>query len=240
MRRAVRTLGTLLILAGVVMLAWAFVVWRWEDPFTSLYTAYKQRGLESAYEAQLAAFAVPRPTSTDAPAARISPRALARQARRYRKSLERGAAVGRLRIPRLGLSVIVVNGTDAEVLKRGPGRYPGSFVPGEGQLVYVAGHRTTYGAPFARINELRPGDRVTLELPYATFVYTIRRHRIVPATALWVLRSRGEELLALQACHPRFFATERYIAYAAPVRVLPRGGGTYTGARLAARNGNRR
>ena len=233
MRRAVRTLGTLLTLAGVVMLAWAFLVWRWEDPFTSLYTAYKQRGLESAYENQLAAFASPRPNRSRA--ADVSPRELAREARRYRERLSRGDAVGRLRIPKLDVDVIIVNGTDPEVLKRGPGRYVGSFVPGEGELVYVAGHRTTYGAPFSRIDELRPGDRVTLELPYAKFEYAIRRHRIVAATELSVLRSRGQELLALQACHPRFFATQRYIAYAAPVRVVPRGGGRYTGARLAAR-----
>ena len=87
-------------------------------------------------------------------------------------------------------------------------------MPGEGELVYVAGHRTTYLAPFAHIDNLRPGDRVTFELPYATFDYEITGHRVVTADDLAVLRSHHHEILALQACHPRFFATHRWIAYA--------------------------
>ena len=91
----------------------------------------------------------------------------------------------------------------------------------------IAGHRTTFLAPFAHIERLRRGDRVTLELPYAQFVYRISGHRIVAADELSVLRSPRRELLALQACHPRFFATHRYIAYARPVLVRPKGGQTY-------------
>ena len=121
--------------------------------------------------------------------------------------------------------MVVVNGTDHDSLTKGPGRYLGSAMPGEGELVYVAGHRTTYSAPFSRIETLRRGDQVRLELPYGTFLYRITRHVIVEADALEVLKSDGREVIALQACHPRFFATHRYIAYAEPVRVLPRGEG---------------
>jgi sortase A len=96
-------------------------------------------------------------------------------------------------------------------------------MPGEGELVYIAGHRTTYGAPFSRIDRLRKGDRVTVELPYGTYAYVITGHRIVPANDLSVLRSKGHEQLVLQACHPRFFASHRYLAYARPVSVTPRG-----------------
>jgi sortase A len=92
-------------------------------------------------------------------------------------------------------------------------------MPGEGELIYIAGHRTTYGAPFAHINRLDVGDRVFVELPYGTFEYAVSGHRIVPADQLSVLKSKGVEQLALQACHPRFFATHRYIAYAKPVGV---------------------
>jgi sortase A len=95
-------------------------------------------------------------------------------------------------------------------------------MPGEGELVYIAGHRTTYGAPFSDIDDLRPGDQVTLELPYATFTYRIARHRIVRADYIQALNSRGREELALQACWPRFFASHRYIAYALPVSVRRR------------------
>jgi sortase A len=96
-------------------------------------------------------------------------------------------------------------------------------MPGENRLVYIAGHRTTYLAPFSHIDRLKPGDRITLEVPYGTFVYSVTHHRIVKATDLSVLRSPRHELLELQACHPRFFASHRYIAYARLIRVEPRG-----------------
>jgi sortase A len=85
----------------------------------------------------------------------------------------------------------------------------------------VAGHRTTYGAPFSDIDELEPGDPVTFEVPYGTFRYVVTGHRIVRANQLEVLESRGREEIALQACWPRFFASHRYIAYAKLVRVEP-------------------
>ena len=145
-------------------------------------------------------------------------------ARAFRLRAKSGSAIGRIRVPRLHLNMIFVNGTDHDTLKKGPGRYLGSYMPGEGQLVYVAGHRTTYLAPFSHIDSLRPGDRVTLQMPYGTFEYAVTRHVIVPADDLAVLRSHGKEVLALQACHPRFFATHRYIAYARLVRFsLPSG-----------------
>src|SRR6059058_2827032 len=131
-----------------------------------------------------------------------------------RQSSRRGEAIGRIRIPRMGVDMIVVNGTDHQTLKKGPGRDLRSFMPGENRLVYIAGHRTTYLAPFSHIDQLRNGDRVTIEVPYATFVYRVSGSRIVKATDLSVLRPPRHERLELQACHPRFFATHRYIAYA--------------------------
>jgi sortase A len=96
-------------------------------------------------------------------------------------------------------------------------------MPGEGQLIYIAGHRTTYLAPFAHIERMRSGDLVSLEVPYATFRYRVYTHRIVAADDLAVLRSSGHEIVELQACHPRFFASHRYIVYARLVRIEPRG-----------------
>jgi LPXTG-site transpeptidase (sortase) family protein len=91
-------------------------------------------------------------------------------------------------------------------------------MPGEGELVYIAGHRTTYGAPFAHIDRLRPGDRVRLEMPYGTFGYRVTRSVIVPADDIGRLRSQGREQVALQACHPRFSASHRLIVYAVPAQ----------------------
>ena len=158
---------------------------------------------------------------------RVQRRRVARAAHRYRAKLKTGDAVGRLRVPRLHLNAIVVNGTDGATLTKGPGRDQRSYVPGEGELIYIAGHRTTYGAPFANIQRLRKGDEVTLEVPYGRFVYRVSSIAIVSANDLARLRSSGREEIALQACHPRFFATERYIVYARPVSVLPRGGTVY-------------
>ena len=234
MKRTARTLGTLMIVAGVGMLAWALLVWRWEDPFTSLYTAWKQRELASQLDRQIEGFRSTTPAGAPLAAVR---RSVAADAARYRRSVKRGQAIGRILVPRLGLSMIVVNGTDRDSLSRGPGRETSTFMPGQRELVYIAGHRTTYAAPFSHIDRLRPGDRVTLELPYATFRYVITGHRIVAASATWALRSHHREVLALQACHPRFFASHRYIAYARMVGVTPRGGREYVLASAQAEPG---
>lgn len=211
MRRTVRSLGALLIVGGVALVAWAGVTWAWGDPFTSLYTKREQGRLADSYERRAEAFRSSARLVADTGAEQAD------AARRYRASLKTGDPVGRLRVPRLGVNMVVVEGTDTEPLKKGPGHYEDSFLPGQGELVYVAGHRTTYGAPFARIDSLRPGDKVVFEVPYGRFEYRVTRHRIVAATDVGVLRSRHREEIALQACHPRFFASQRYIVYATPI-----------------------
>jgi sortase A len=223
--RLLRRLGSLLILAGILTLAWAVLVWKWQDPFTALYTEYEQHQLASAYDSRVASFVPPRLSRSASLA--VVRRTLAEEAALYRRRTHRGEAIGRIKVPRLGLNMILVDGTDHDSLTKGPGRDLRTYMPGQGQLVYVAGHRTTYLAPFAHIDALRRGDPVTLELPYATFEYRITHHVIAPADDLSRLVSHGHEVLALQACHPRFFATHRYIAYARLVRVIPRGGASY-------------
>ena len=230
MRRAARITGTLMIVVGLCSIAWALVVWQWQDPFTAAYTKYQQHKLASTFAHEFADYRPPdtsREPSSSAP--KKTDRALiAAAARAYRLSLREGKPVGRMRVPRLGLKTIVVNGTGHDDLTKGPGRELHTFMPGENELVYVAGHRTTYLAPFAKIDQLKPGDPVTFELPYGTFHYEITGHRIVGAHDLAVLRSRHHEVLVLQACHPRFFATHRYLAYARLVRVEPRNGQPYS------------
>ena len=223
MRRTLRIAGTLLILAGALTLAWTLVVWQWQDPFTALYTKWKQHQLTSQYQKRVEAFSAPIATTSLAD----ERRSIAREANRYRASSTRGEASGRIRIPRMGVNLVLVNGTDHDTLKKGPGRDGRTFMPGENRLIYIAGHRTTYGAPFSHIDRLHSGDRVTIEVPYGTFIYAVTRHRIVKATDLSVLRSPKHEVVELQACHPRFFASHRYIAYARLLRVEPRGAKPY-------------
>jgi len=242
-RRLSRIAGTILVVAGLGMLAWVLVVWRWQDPFTALYTHWKQHQLSQTYERRFSQY---EPAQLRRNEVSISARTkvIAREARLYRIQSGRGQAIGRIRVPRLQLNMILVNGTDHDSLTKGPGRDRRTYMPGERQLVYIAGHRTTYLAPFAHIERLQSGDAVTLEVPYATFRYRVFKHRIVGAHEMSVLRSHGVEVVELQACHPRFFATQRYIAYARLVRVEPRGGAAFeppatalAAAPLAARQG---
>jgi sortase A len=223
MRRPLHLLGTLLAVAGVLTLLWALLVWQWQDPFTALYTKWEQGKLASQYDKRTRSFGT-RISGTTVTAKRAS---IAREAKRYRMSSKRGQVIGRLRVPRMGLNMLLVNGTDRDTLKKGPGRDGRTFMPGENRLVYIAGHRTTYLAPFSHIDRMRSGDRVTIEVPYGTFIYAVTRHRIVKSTDLSVLRSPRYEVVELQACHPRFFATHRYIVYAQLLRVEPRGAKPY-------------
>lgn len=212
-----------MIAAGVLCLVWAVVVWRWQDPFTGLYTWREQRRLSDQYERLLAQW---QPVAQSSVAA-VSPREIARQAALYRQAARPGEPIGRIVVGRIGLSMIMVQGTDESSLEKGPGRDPRTYMPGEQRLVYVAGHRTTYQAPFAHIDAIKTGDAIRLELPYATFVYRATDHEIVPADDLSRLRSPRHELLRLQACHPRFFASHRYLVDARLVRVEPRNGRAY-------------
>jgi len=210
------------MVCGLAALLWTVVVWRWQDPFTALYTKFKQDRLAHQYDRLVARYNPPHFPHSSLAAVR---RVVAREARGYRLETHEGEAIGRIVVPRLHLNMVLVDGTDEGSLQKGPGRDLRTYMPGEGRLVYIAGHRTTFLAPFSHIERLRPGDNVTLRVPYATFVYRVTGHRIVSANDLSVLRSPGHELLELQACHPRFFATHRYIAYALPVKVLPRSEG---------------
>lgn len=196
-----RLVGICLAALGAAALVWVGLVWFWQDPVTALYTRHEQRVLARTLDARTAY------------AAAGSQRAAARA---YRLHSHLGEAMGRIVVPRLGLDAVVVDGTGEAQLALGPGFYRGDDLPGEGGLVYVAGHRTTYGAPFSHIERLRRGDRIALVMPYGRFVYRVTGHRIVGAHDIAVLRSRGTEQLILQSCHPRFSATHRYLVYARP------------------------
>ena len=215
-------LGTFLLVIGIGVLAWAATVYLWKDPFTTAYTAYEQRRLESNLDREFENWK-PAPEQVVAARHPEPPRDdLSREAKRFRLASDDGDAIARLRVPRLDLSIVVVNGTSASDLRRGPGRHGETFMPGEGELVYVAGHRTTYGAPFSDIDELEPGDTISVELPYGSVEYRVTSHRVVDDNDLSVLETHGREELVLQACHPRFFASQRYLVYARPVSMSAR------------------
>jgi sortase A len=135
-------------------------------------------------------------------------------ARRERRQVQTGDAVGRIDIPKISADYTVVQGTDQSSLEKGPGHYPSTALPGMGETVAIAGHRTTYLAPFERINELSPGDRIVVTMPYGRFVYRVQDLRVVVPTALWVTRNVGYDRLVLSACTPLYSAAQRIIVFA--------------------------
>jgi sortase A len=223
MPRARRIIGGVLIVAGLLGLAWTVTVWRWQDPFTALYTTWEQRGLSSQYDRLARSWQPPvAPGTRTAAAAAVSSRtSIAREAAVYRRETHAGEGIGRIVVGRIGLNMVLVDGTDHDSLTKGPGRDLRTYMPGQNRLVYIAGHRTTYLAPFSDITDIRAGDYIRIEVPYGTFVYRAFRHEIVRANDMAMLDSPRHELLRLQACYPRFFATQRYIVDARLVSVVP-------------------
>jgi sortase A len=226
-RKLLRALGLTSIVLGLLVLVWAFVVWQWNDPFTGLYTRYEQSKLAKAYAQREKSLESALPVIPARTPLSVERAKIAREAARYRARSSEGEAIGRIIVPRLGLNMILVNGTAESSLERGPGRDLQTYMPGQGQLVYIAGHRTTFLAPFAHIDQLRVDDSITLSMPYGTFVYRVFAHVIVPADDVARLRSTGHDMVALQACHPRFFASHRYIVYGRLVEETPRHGRPY-------------
>ena len=144
-------------------------------------------------------------------------------ARRLRAHSKTGDALGRIKIKRIHANFVVVNGTDTGSLKKGPGHYPSTALPGLHGTVAIAGHRTTYLAPFRNINKLKPGDPIVIEMPYARFTYSVETTRIVPPTALWVIKRRKFDRLVLTACHPLYSAAKRIVVFSRLVKIQPRG-----------------
>ena len=107
-----------------------------------------------------------------------------------------------------------MQGTGTADLRRGPGHYPDTPLPGQRGTVAIAGHRTTYGAPFHDVDDLRRGDAIVLSMPYGRFTYRVQRTRIVEPTATEVTDPVGYDRLVLSACHPLYSAAQRIIVFA--------------------------
>jgi len=220
MRRALRTLSTLLIVAGALLVAEGALTLLWQEPVSSLYARVQQGKLDDRL-AQLER-AGPSPLEREAltrlPDHRRRLRFAARAA--LRRAHE-GDPVGRLRADSIGLDEVVVQGTEAATLRKGPGHYPESPLPGARGTVAIAGHRTTYGAPFRHVDELDRGNRIELRMPYGRFTYRVERTRIVAPTATWVTRRVSYDRLVLTACHPLYSAAQRIVVFARLERAQP-------------------
>jgi sortase A len=199
-----RALGTALVVVGLLVLADAAATLAWQEPLSALRAGRAQHHLA----AQLHVLELAAPP-------RVGGRAqVAAAAGALARSRRDGQAVAELRVARIGLRAIVVRGTTAADLRDGPGLIAGTPLPGQHGTTAIAGHRTTYGAPFRHLDALRRGDAITLRLPYASFRYRVEGRRIVNPGDVSVLRRVGHDRLVLSACHPLFSAARRIVVLA--------------------------
>jgi sortase A len=214
--------GGLMLLIGVVLLIDALVTVVWQDPFTAVFAQHDQKVLSQ----QLAATErAPLPPSTLAlvQRAETSPERMALLAKHLGARTKAGEPLGRIGISRIGASFVFVAGTGKQSLKKGPGHYGGGALPGQRGTVGIAGHRTTYAAPFRRLDRMRPGDRVTLTMPYGRYSYAVEGKRIVSPGHTSVLRAVKHDRLVLTTCHPLDSSKRRLVVTARVKSATPRG-----------------
>lgn len=211
-----RGVGQTLMTAGVVILL--FVVY--ELWFTGFETARDQRALRSDIEQEWAhGHLGSYKTKED-----------------LLRRIPIGTGVAVLRIPRFGRdwAKVVVEGVGVPDLKRGPGHYPGTQLPGQIGNFVVSGHRTTYGAPFNRVDELKPGDPIVVETKDTWYTYRVTTTEIVAPTAIEVTypvphhpgAKPDEALITLTSCNPKYSARQRIIVHGLLAETTPKKGDT--------------
>ncbi len=220
LRRGVRGAGKTLISAGVLILL--FVIYQLYG--TGLAHDRDQRNLRAQFAHHLAST----PTTTVSPAP-TAPTTAAAAGETVPKDCE--GCVALIDIPKIGLHEVVVDGVGVDELQRGVGHYPGTKMPGQAGNVAFAGHRTTYGHPFNRIDELEPGDPIMVtNLAGVTYRYEMMDQQKVTPDHIEVLDDTPDNRLTMTTCHPKFSAVQRLIVTArlasplAPPAVSPVGG----------------
>ena len=215
-QRAVRRLANILLIAGGLVLAYPF--------WSAAYAHYHQDKLTADYRQASAAFSAKARAVTSQGGRQPPPAVRARRlAAAFARDLRPGDPIGRLVIPRIGLKRIVAQGAmgagslspaaDTVYLRGGPVHYGVTPLPGAGEPFAVAGHRTTYGAPFYHLDALRRGDVIVIDTPYGRFTYRVARTTTVLPSDVGVLYDRGYALV-LTTCTPRYSASHRLVVWA--------------------------
>jgi sortase A len=228
---------TLVIVGALLVLFSGFKLWG-----TGLTEQRAQDSLAGEFAARQAALAAPTTTPpTTAPAPDGTPATTAPPVVAPELAADLfpglGETVGRIRIPVIDVDKYVVHGVRRDDLRQGPGHYPDSPLPGQAGNAAIAGHRTTYGAPFGDLDLLRPGDRIEVETLQGTFHYEVMGHPgpdggtvghliVDPFDGVVVLDDFGDDRLTLTACHPKYSAAQRIVVTALlvtpPAPDLPR------------------
>jgi sortase A len=212
-RRFVRAVSSVLILSGLLLLIDAGVTLLWQEPVTAVIALIKRGDINRRL--------VDRPLSLSPLDDRVlagitnTDGRIAFYAHLYARRALTGEQIGTIAFPKLHSSYAVVQGTDTTSLEEGPGHYPATAFPGvAGDTVAIAGHRTTYLAPFRYLNELVPGDLIVVTMPYGRFTYRVQRQQVVTPTSLWITANKGYERLVLSACNPLYSASQRIAVFA--------------------------
>jgi sortase A len=231
MRRLTHILSIALITAGLLLLADVGITLAYQEPLSSIYSSIKQGEKENQLK-RLESDFLTRSDVKQLRQAEVSKDPQVRKktlsanvdklAQRLADESKPGDALGRIEAPGMdGLNMVFVQGTDASSLELGPGHYPETALPGQGRTIAIAGHRTTYLAPFRHIDSMKPGDKITLRMPYGTFIYSVQKSAIVDPSDVGIIHDTGYERLVLSACHPLYSASQRYIVYARLVHTEP-------------------
>jgi sortase A len=199
LRSVLSALGAILTGAGVLILLFvAYQLWG-----TGLYTSRQQDSLRSEFKGKLeAAEAAPSTTSTTLNPAELPP------------PPPSGESVASIRIPKIGVDKTVVQGVGLADLRKAPGHYPETPMPGEQGNAAIAGHRTTYGAPFNRLDELAAGDEILVTTVKGSYTYTVAGLKVVKPNQVEVLNPTPTPTLTLTTCNPKYSAKERLVVVA--------------------------
>jgi len=223
--RLLRRFGISVSVLGVVVLAFsAFQLWG-----TGLLEERAQRDLAAELESAIQRQKVASPRRQDDSSRSLSDRSASalgdgnpEVGALLRRTPLSGSAIARIEAPSIGLDKTVVEGVGRNQLREGPGHYPVTPLPGHGGNVAIAGHRTTHGAPFGDLDQLEPGDPITLDTVDGLFTYrvlgqeqpdgTVGGYRVVTPEAVEVIANSGDDRLTLTSCHPRYSNRQSWTA----------------------------
>jgi sortase A len=217
-RRAKRTLLLAGAVLGLLLVTDGILTIVWQEPITALQQSRDQAVLRDDLDGLQKTLAAAPKVARESSARRMNRQALTL----LRAKRPAGSALGSISIPRIGLKSVFVETTSHGALQKGPGHYKGTVLPGIDGTVGLAGHRTTYGAPFKRVDELSKGSRIILNMPYGRFTYKVTGRRITtPADASSLISHPGTRRLVLTACHPLYSAAKRIVVSARLVGSTP-------------------
>ena len=199
-----------MLVIGVVLILDALVTIAWQDPFTAVFTQADQKALSKQLDG-VREGAAPASTLALVRRARTRPAAHGCAGQQLGDHTKAGEPLGRISIAKVGVNFVFVAGTGENSLKNGPGHYEDNVLPGLRGTVAIAGHRTTYEAPFRHLDSCGRGDRITLTMPYGLFTYSVEGSRVVSPGHTTVLRHVRHDRLVLTTCTPMFSAKQRLV-----------------------------